>query len=192
MLFHNFINLLHSAVGGSSPSNKHNVVAHSLRKTRQKEAIRLPNYSASPVAVMRLANFFTGGYANAIKAQAVFSHIGHQWGADRAFFSIKPSEFMVLVQRNCLLQLQNTLSHAFVSQTKNRNKGHTDKRCDLDTLVREHRSALCTTAGEYLATVSRFHSLAETMFLFTLKLLRLVGSYHRKPLLSGKPCRLLV
>lgn len=189
MLCHDFINLLHGAVGGSCPGNKYNIIANALRKTRQKEAIRLPDDSTCPVAIMCFTNFFAGGNTNTVKTKAVFCHIGHQRGAYCAFFSIKPSEFMVLVQRDCLLQLQNTLSHAFAFQTKNRNKGHTDKRCDLNTLVRELCSALCTTAGEYLATVSRFHSLAETVFLLALKLLRLVGSYHRKPLLSGKPCR---
>ncbi len=104
MLFHDFINLLHGAVGGSSPGDKHNVITNFLRKTRQKEAVSLPDDSTCPVAVVRFTDLFTGGNSNAIKAISVFCHIGHQRGADCTLFPVKFSEFMVLVQRDCLLQ----------------------------------------------------------------------------------------
>lgn len=68
VLFHDSINLLHGAVGGSGPGDKYNVVAGALRKTRQKEAVRLPDYSSCPVAVMRFTDLFAGGDADAVKA----------------------------------------------------------------------------------------------------------------------------
>ena len=68
----------------------------------------------------------------------------------------------------------------------NRKKGHKPRRCGLTELVREPSSALGAAAGEYLPSVSRLHSLAETMLLLALELFRLIGPDHRKPLLSGK------
>ena len=45
-------------------------------------------------------------------------------------------------------------------------------------LVRELLSALCSSAGKYLATVSVGHSLTETVLHLSVALLRLVSSLH--------------
>jgi hypothetical protein len=45
-------------------------------------------------------------------------------------------------------------------------------------LVGESLSSLCTSSLENVSAVSSLHSLAETMFLFSLALFRLIGSEH--------------
>lgn len=50
--------------------------------------------------------------------------------------------------------------------------------------VRELLSALCSSAGQNLASISGRHSLSEAMLLFSVELLRLIGSQHEKFLLS--------
>ena len=52
-------------------------------------------------------------------------------------------------------------------------------------LVAELSSALCSAASKNLAAVSGLHSLAETMLLLALKLLRLISTNHSCALLSG-------
>lgn len=49
--------------------------------------------------------------------------------------------------------------------------------------VRKSFSALSTSSCQYLTTVSCCHSLHEAVFFFSVKLLRLVGSFHCKLLL---------
>lgn len=51
--------------------------------------------------------------------------------------------------------------------------------------IRKTRSALRTAACKYLTSVPIGHSLPETMLLFSMELLRLIGSQHKKSLLSG-------
>ena len=50
--------------------------------------------------------------------------------------------------------------------------------------VSEHLSALCSAAGENLASVAICHSLAETVFHLALTLFGLISSFHRYPSIS--------
>ena len=52
------------------------------------------------------------------------------------------------------------------------------------TLVAQMFSALGSSAGQDTAAISGAHPLAETVLLFPVDLLGLVGSLHSKPLLS--------
>lgn len=52
-------------------------------------------------------------------------------------------------------------------------------------LVRKTRPALCAAARKHFASIPVRHSLPEAMLLFSMELLGLIGSQHKKSLLSG-------
>ena len=54
-----------------------------------------------------------------------------------------------------------------------------DTTANYYELGRQNLTALCTTAGKYLAAVGSCHSLAETMNLGTMTLGGLIGTLHK-------------
>lgn len=50
----------------------------------------------------------------------------------------------------------------------------------VQSLVTQFGSALCPAAGKNLPSIRRGHALAETMFLFSVQLFRLISSKHEK------------
>jgi len=95
VLFHNTVNLLHFAGGGTHSGNKNDIQPGLCLHVRHKEAISLPYDSSGTVARVGLSDFCSGGYADAVYTEAVFGYIGNQNGTHRGFTVIKPSEIVI-------------------------------------------------------------------------------------------------
>ncbi len=128
-----------------------------------------PYYAPDTVAVNRTAEgLFACRNPNATVSRTVTHNIGNKCGTDNSFSSsVKAPEISVFFQSVFQDDSFRYIKIKDVCRSK---------------LIAKTLSALCSAAGKHLAAVSRGHSLAETVFLFTMKFFGLIGSEHYIPL----------